>query len=146
MVVWTKWKKKKQFLWVKLCTTPYKNYILVLNPQYLRKWFYLKIGSLQVWISSITQSCLALCNPVDCSTPGLPVHHQLSEFTQTHAHLVGDAIQSSHPLSSPSPHTFNLSQHESLFKRVSSSHQVAKVLEFQLQHPSFQWIFKADFL
>ena len=72
------------------------------------------------------------------STPGLPVHHQLLEFTQTHVHWVGDAIQPSHPLSSPSPPALNLSQHQGLFKWVSSSHQVAKILEFQLQHQSFQ--------
>ena len=83
---------------------------------------------------------------MDCSTLGLPVHHQLPEFTQTHVHRVGDAIQPSHPLSSPSPPTFNLSQHQGLFQRVSSLHQVAKVLELQLQHQSFQWIFRTDFL
>ena len=70
--------------------------------------------------------------------PGLPVHHQLPEFTQTHVHQVGDAIQPSHPLSSPSLPAFNLSQHQGLFKQVGSSHQVAKVLEFQLQHHSLQ--------
>ena len=75
---------------------------------------------------------------MNCSTPGLPVYHQLAESTQTHAHWVGDAIQQSYPLSSPSPPAFNLSQHQGLFKLVSSSHQVAKVLEFQLQHQSFQ--------
>ena len=75
----------------------------------------------------------------------LPVHHQLPEPTQTHIHRISDAIQPSHPLSSPSP-TFNLSQHQALFQWVSSSHQVAKVLEFQLQHQSFQWIFRTDFL
>ena len=96
--------------------------------------------------SSVAQSCPTLCDPMDCSTPGLPVHHQLSEFTQTHVHWVSDAIQPSHPLSSPSPPAFNLSQNQSLFKWVSSSHQVAKVLEFQLQHQSFQWIFRTDFL
>ena len=74
---------------------------------------------------------------MDCSTPGFPVHHQLPEFTQTHVHWVGDAIQPSHPLSSPSPPAFNLSQHQGLFQWVSSSHQVAKVLEFQLQHQLF---------
>ena len=89
---------------------------------------------------------LTLCDPMDYSMPGLPVHHQLPEFTQTHACWVGDAIQPSHPLSSPSPPTFNLSQHQGLFKWVSSSHQVAKVLEFQLQHQSFQWIFKTEYL
>jgi len=96
-------------------------------------------------VSSVAQSCPTLCNPMDCSTPGLPVHHQLSEPTQTHVHWVGDAIQPSHPLSSPSP-AFNLSQHQGLFKWVSSLHQVAKVLESELQHPSFQWIFRTDFL
>ena len=74
---------------------------------------------------------------MDCSTAGFPVHHQLPELVQTHVHQVGDAIQSSHPLSSPSP-TFNLSQHQGLFKWVTTSHQVAKWLEFQLQHQSFQ--------
>ena len=89
--------------------------------------------------SSVTQSCPTLCDPMDCSTPGFPVHHQLLEFTQTHFHWVGDAIQPSHPLSFPSPPALNLSQHQGLFKWVSSSHQVAKILEFQLQHQSFQW-------
>ena len=97
-------------------------------------------------ISSVAQSCPSLCNPMDCSTPGLPVHHQLLEFTQTHVHWVGDAIQLFHPLLSLSPPAFNLSQHQSLFKWVSSSHQVAKVLEFLLQHQSFQWIFRTNFL
>ena len=80
--------------------------------------------------SSITQSWLTLWDPMDCSTPGLPVHHQLPEFTQTHIHRVSDAIQPSHPLSSLSPLAFNLSQHQGLCKWVSFSHQVAKVLEF----------------
>ena len=97
-------------------------------------------------VSSFAQSCPTLCDPMDCSTPGLPVHHQLPEFTQSHVHWVSDAIQPSHPLSSPSPPTLSLSQHQGLFKWVSSSHQVAKVLEFQLQHQSFQWIFRADLL
>ena len=96
--------------------------------------------------SSLTQSCPTLCNSMDCSTPGLPIHHQLMEFTQTHVHWVDDTIQPFHPLSSPSAPAFNLSQHQSLFKWVSSSHQVAKVLEFQLQHQSFQWIFRTDLL
>ena len=85
-----------------------------------------------VQFSSVAQSCLTLSHPMDCSTPGLPDHHQLQEFTQTHVHWVGDAIQLSHPLSSPSPPTFNLSQHQGVFKWVGSLHQVAKVLEFQL--------------
>ena len=86
-----------------------------------------------VQFSSVAQSCPTLCNPMDCSTPGFPVHHQLPELAQTHVHWVGDAIQLSHPLSSPSP-TFSHSQHQGLFQLVSSSHQVAKVLEFRLQH------------
>ena len=89
--------------------------------------------------TSVTQLCLTLCNLMNRSMPGLPVHHQLLEFTQTHVHWVGDVIQPSHPLSSPSPPAFNLSQHQGLFQLVSSSHQVAKVLEFLLQHQSFQW-------
>ena len=82
----------------------------------------------------------------DCSMPGLPIHHQLPEFTQTHVHWVEDAIQPSHPLLSPSPPAFNLSWHQGLFKWVSSSYQVARVLEFQLQHQSFQRIFRTDHL
>ena len=88
--------------------------------------------------SSVTQSCLTLCNPMNCSTPGLPVHHQLLELTQIHVYPVSDAIQPSHPLSSPSPPTLNFSQSQGLFKRVSSLHQGSKLLEFQLQHQSFQ--------
>ena len=99
-----------------------------------------------VQFSSVTQSCLTLCDRMDCSTPGFPVYHQHLELTQTHVLQVSDAIQPSHPLSSPSPSAFNLSQHQGLFQWVSSSHQVAKVLEFQLQHQSYQWIFRTDFL
>ena len=92
-----------------------------------------------IQFSSVTQSYQTLCDPMNHSTPGLPVHHQLPESTQTHVHWVGDAIQPSHLLLSPSPPALNLSQHQGLFKWVSPSHQVAKVLEFQLQHQSFQW-------
>ena len=91
----------------------------------------------QVWFISVAQSCLILCDPMDYSTPGFHVHHQLLEPIQTHVHCVGDAIQPSHPLSSPSPPAFNLFQHQGLFWWVGSSHQVAKVLEFLLQHQSF---------
>ena len=87
-----------------------------------------------VQFSSVAQSCLTLCDPMDCSMPGLPVHRHLPESTQTHVHWVSDAIQPSHPLSSPSPPAFNLSQHRGLFQWVSSSHQVVQVLEFQLPH------------
>ena len=104
-----------------------------------------------IQFSSVAQSCLTLCNSMDCSTPDLPVHHELPELTQTHVHWVGDGIQLSHPLSSRFPPTFNLPQHQGLFKWISSSHQVAKVVEFQLQHQSFQWIlglisFRMDWL
>ena len=81
--------------------------------------------------SSVAQSCPTLCDPMNCSTPGLPVHHQLLELAQTHVR-VGDAIQPSHPLSSTSPLAFNISQHQGLFQRVSFSHHAVKVLEFQL--------------
>ena len=89
-------------------------------------------------VSSVTQSCLTLCNPMDSSKPGFPVHHQLPELPQTHVHQISDAIQPSHPLLSPSPPAFSLSQHQGLFQGIGSSNQVAKVLEFQLQHQSFQ--------
>ena len=89
-------------------------------------------------VSPVAQSCPTLCDPMNCSMPGLLVRHQLPEFTQTHVHQVSDAIQPSHPLSSPSPPAPNLFQHQGLFKSVSASHQVARVLEFQLQHQSFQ--------
>ena len=88
---------------------------------------------------SVAQLCLTLCDPMDCRMPGFPVLHHLPELTQTHVHWVRDAIQPSHPLSSPSPTTFNLSKHQGLFQWVSSLHQVAKVLEIQLQHKSFQY-------
>ena len=104
----------------------------------------LHIFGLSVQFISVT--CVWLCGPMGCTTPGFPVHHQLLKLVQTHVHWVGDAILPFHPLSSPSPSTFNLSQHRSLFQWVSSSHQVAKVLEFQLQFQSFQWIFSTDFL
>ena len=94
---------------------------------------------------SVTQSCPTLHSPMDCSTPGFFVLHHLPELAQTHVHWVGDAIQPSHPLSSPSP-AFTLSQHQGLFQWVSSWQQVAKVLELQFQHQSFQWIFRIDFL
>ena len=106
-----------------------------------------------LWISwimqcfcSVTQQCPTLCDPMDCNTPGFPILHYLPEFAQIHVHWVDDATQPSHPLSSPSSPAFNLCQHQGLFKWVSSLHLVAKVLEFQLQHQSFQWIFRTDFL
>jgi len=112
--------------------------------QSLFKWIKQSLKSVQS--SSVDQSCPTLCDPIDCSTPGFSVYHQLLELAQTHVHWVSDAIQASLPLSSPSLPVFNLSQHQGLFKWVNSSHQVAKVSEFQLQHQSFQWIFRTDFL
>ena len=97
-------------------------------------------------VSSVAQLCPTLWDPMDCSTPGFPVHHQLLQFAQTHVHWVGDTIQPAHLLSSSSPPAFSLSQHQGLFQWISSLHQVAKVLELQLQHQSFQWIFRTDLL
>ena len=97
-------------------------------------------------ISSVAQSCSTLCNPMNLSMPGFPVHHQLPQFTQTHVHRVSDAIQPSHPLSSPSPPVPSPSQHQGLFQWVNSLHEVAKVLEFQLQHHSLQRNPRADLL
>ena len=102
--------------------------------------FYLKeTFRSSVQFSSVAQLCPTLCNSMNQSTPGLPVHHQLPEFTQTHVHQVGDAFQPAHPLSSPSLPAPNPSQHQGLFQWVKPLHEVAKVLEFQLQHRSFQW-------
>ena len=96
------------------------------------------ITTCSVQFSSVTQSCPTLWDPMNCRMPGLPVHHQLPEFTPTHVYRVGDAIQQSHPLLSPSPPAPSPSQHQGLFQWVNSSHKVAKILEFQLQHQSFQ--------
>ena len=106
--------------------------------------YYFHLVSVQ--FSSVAQPYLTLCNPMNCSIPGLPVHHQFLEFTETHVLWVSDAIQPSHPLSSPSPPAFNPSQHQILFKWVSSSHQVVKVLDIQLQHQSLRWIYSTGFL
>ena len=118
-----------------------------------------KIGHISKWVlksmnytgnsvqfSSVAHLCLTLCNPMNWSTPCLPVHHQLLEPTKTHVHQVTDAIQLSHPLSSPSPPAFTLSQHQGLFQWISYSRHVAKILEFQYQHQSFQWIFRIDYI
>ena len=110
-----------------------------------------KVGKTTRWFSSVQFSsvaelCTTHCDSMNCSTPGFPVYHQLPKLAQTHVHWVSDAIQPSHPLSPPSPPAFNLSQHQGLFQWVSSSHHMAKGLEFQLQHQSFQWIFRTDFL
>ena len=111
----------------------FKNYIW---DSFVLKLLDIYILNITFQFSSVAQSYPTLCNPMNLSTPGLPVHHQLQKFTQTPVHRVGDAIQPSHPLSSPSPPAPNPSQHQGLFQWVSSSHEVAKVLEFQLQHQS----------
>ena len=120
---------------------------------WLKVCIYMEIISLQtlkvllsVQFSSVALSCPTLCDPMDCSMWGLLVYHQLLECTHIHVHRDGDAIQPSHPLPSPSPPALNLSQHQGLFKWISSSHQMAKGLEFQLQHQSFQWTPRTDFL
>ena len=130
-------------LWWRLRLFPYLDYVRIhgvanifLISSFHFFWFW----------CSVTKSCPTLFDPMSCSTPGLPVHHHLPELTQTHVHWDGDAIQPSHPLLSPSPPALNLSQHQGLFKWVSSTHQVAKVLEFQLQHQSFQWTPRTDLL
>ena len=105
-----------------------------------------KLLSFKNQFSSVAHLCSTLWDPMDCSMPGFPVHHQLLELAQTHVHRVGDAIQPSHPLLSPSPSALNLCQHQGLFQRVSSSHEIAKVSELQLQHQSFQRMFGTDWL
>ena len=102
-------------------------------------------SAIYIQFSSVTQPCPTLCNPINHSTPGLPVHHQFLESTQIRVHPVDNAIQPSHPLSSPSP-ALNLSRHQGLLQWVSSSHEVTKVLEFQHQHQSFQWTPRTDLL
>ena len=125
----------------------YQSFLVILLQRWIQEFLWLLVLSFSsVQFSSVTQSCLTLCDPMDCSTPGLPVCHQLPKLNQSHVYWLSDAIQPSHPLSSPSPPAFNLSQHQGLFKWVSSLHQVAKVLEFQLQHQSFQWTPKTDLL
>ena len=122
-------------------TLPYP--VVKTNLLHCRQILYL-LQSVQ--FGSVAQLCPTLCDPMNHSTPGLPVHHHLPEFTQTHVHRVGDAIQPSHPLLSPSPPALNPSQHQGLFQWVNSSHEVAKVLEFQPQHQSFQRIPRTDLL
>ena len=126
------------YRWLLWDSLVYKLGSLRALPLHFKESLCYRTGSLySIQFSSVSQLCLTLCNPVDCSMPGLPVHHQLPEFTQTHVHWVGNASQPPHILSSPSPPTFSLSQHQGLFIWVSPSNQVAKVLEFQLQHQSF---------
>ena len=98
-----------------------------------------------VQFSSLAQSCPTLCDPMDCSTPGLPVPHHLPKFAQVHVHRIGDAIQPSHLLVPSTPSALNLSQDQGFFQLVSCSHQMTKILELQLQHQSFQRVFRVDF-
>ena len=128
--VWYDWVTKLN--WTEL-NSPIPIHFSSLIPKMLM--FTLAISS----FSSVAQSCPTLCHPMNRSTSGLPVYHQLLQFTQTHAHWVGDAIQPSHPLCPPSPPAPSPSQHQGLFQWVSSSHEMVKVLEFQLQHQSCQW-------
>ena len=123
-------------------------YLKRLKKEVQEFFFYKNIFKLNssVQFSSVVQSYPTLCNPMNRSTPGLSVHHQLPEFIQNHVQQVSDAIQPSHPLSSPFPPAPNPSQHQSLFHWVNPSHEVAKVLEFQLQHQSFQWTPRTDLL
>ena len=117
---WQEWHNPCPFTVITHHTIPQKSHLVQMK------------APLDIQFSSVTQSCPTLCNPMNSSTPDLPVHHQLPEFTQTHVHWVSDAIQPSHPLSSPSPPAPNPSQHQSLFQWVNSSHEVAKVLESKL--------------
>ena len=129
------WKLSNPFIGYKgdFCTMRCKRNFIMLNCILPLEIVYgLDIHLIIVQFSSVTQLCPTLCDPMNCSTPGLPVHHQLPEFTQTHIHRVRDAIQPFHPLLSPSPPAPNPSQHQSLFQWVNSWHEVAKVLEFQL--------------
>ena len=121
-------------------------HLLQLINQYWYTFIHWSPQFIHVSFSSVTQSCPTLCDPMNRSTPGLPVHHQLPEFTQTRVHRVSDAIRPSHPLSSPSPPIPNPSQRQSLVRWVSFSHEVANVPEFQLQHHSLQRNPRADFL
>ena len=155
----TKW---DTFQWLsswETCSNPW-NILIIFEPN---KSFHLSnlllvifwdiVAIVSRWWCSVAQSCLTLCDPTDCSTPGFPVHHQLPKLAQTHVDQVSDdvnqvrdVIQPSHPLSSLSSPSFNLSQAQGLFQWVDSWHQVGKELEFQLPHQSFQWIFRTDFL
>ena len=121
-----------------------RSFSFSISPSRVFRVDFLPFASVQ--FSLVTQSCLTVCDPMNRSRPGLPVHHQHSEPTQTPVHWVGNAIQPSHPLSSPSPPALSLTQHQGLFQWVNSSHQVAKILEFQLQHQSFQRTPRTDLL
>ena len=148
--LWLQWNFSMQTLIYKNLRIYSRNYFLLLFCSWSNLELKLYTSSNEETkvsqLSSVAQSCLTLCDPMDCGNPGLPVHHQLPEFTKTHVHWVCDAIEPSHPLLSPFPPAFNLSQHQGLLQWVCSSHQVAKILVFQLQHQSFQWILRTDLL
>ena len=140
--------ESEKLKWSQISDTFSKDLLPPWKGQGKQKHLFCLYQSSHVQIYLVVQSLSVfnfLCR-MDCSMPDCPVLHYLLEFAQTHVHWVSDAIQPSHPLSSPSPPAFSLSQHQGLFQWVSSSHQVAKVLEFQLQHQSFQWIFRTDLL
>ena len=107
-------------------------------------WHMFLLRSKNCCCCSVANLCPTLCNPMDCSMTGFPVPHHLQEFAQVHVHCIGDAVQPYHPLTSSSPSAFNLSQHQRLFQWVGCLHQMTKILELQLQHQSFQWIFRVD--
>ena len=128
-----------------LLPSPSSSVLIIETRHYLREMYIMSTLCPELWIlfwkklrnfckvlqfSLVTQSCLTLCNPMNHSMPGLPVHHKLLEFTQTHVHRVSDAIQPSHPLSSPSPPAPNPSQHQGLFQWVNFLHEVAKYWSF----------------
>ena len=124
------------------------NSVIQVTTQQNGEWAQLKMKPLE-WtalsqLGLVTQSCPTLCDPMDCTTPGFPIHHQLPELTQTHGHRVGDASQPSHPLLSPFPPAFPASR--SFPESQFFAYQVAKVLELQIQDQSFQWIFRTDLL
>ena len=135
MIYWAYWLSRK--IINKIRVNLWRRWALLLL--LLLLLFGLVFQQISVQFSLVAQLCLTLCDTINRSMPALPVHHKLLEFTQTHAHRVSDAIQPSHPLSSPSPPAPNPSQHQGLFQRVNFSHEVARFLVFQLQHQSFQW-------
>ena len=112
----------------------------------MEEWHKFGFACCHICCCSVTQLCPTLCDPMDCTMLGFPIFHHLPELAQTHVHWVSDSIKPSYPLSSPSPPAFNLSQNKGIFEWTGSSHEVAKVLElqFQLQHQSYQWIFRTD--
>ena len=134
------WWRKPEYVTPKYVSLTYWFELNPIKKEQKQKKFSLPSSFLSKALLFCCQSCPTLCDPMNRSTPDLPVHHKIPEFTQTRVHLVGDAIQPSHPLLSPSPPALNLSQHQDLFQWVSSSNEVAKVLGFQLQHQSFQCI------